>query len=185
MSSEFFANLNDLNLPKSDPAQDKNVHLSDFNVLLDQNIRDPDTSFKNEMHTAFRAMLDDISPAQKKVEDMEPEDGPCEHMGFFEPEIINNDTYHRLVQSIKDSPHWVYSGPNRIEPCQEGLVDKEQLQDILDQYTYEDGDFFRGSITIWGALEHNTGNRLYPNRLEIYYIDREDNRFVLKHKVLR
>jgi len=73
MSSEFFANLNDLDLPKSDPSQDKSIHLSDFNSLLDQDVRYPDTSFKDEMHTAFRAMLDDISPVQNKVEDMNPE----------------------------------------------------------------------------------------------------------------
>ncbi len=187
MSSEFLAGLSDLadTLPQNNsPPGQKEIHIKDF-LNCEVGTGKTRNDFEQEMHQAFRGMLDTISPTQNKVEDMEPTNGLYEHLGFLEPEIKNDETYHRLVQAVKDSPHWAYSGPNRIEPVQAGLVDLVQLQGILDKFDYGEGDFFRGSITLWGSYEHGTDNHMFPNHLSVYYVEREQDRFVLIHKVLK
>ncbi len=183
MSSGFLAGLSELPISDTPPGQKEEIHIKDF--INCEEVNASKTSFEQEMHQAFRGMLDTISPVQNKVEDMEPTNGLYEHLGFFEPEIKDNETYHKIVQAVKDSPHWAYSGPNRIEPVQEGLVDLVQLQNILDKFDYGEGDFFRGNISLWGSYDHGTDNHMFPNHLSVYYIERDRDRFVLTHRVLK
>jgi len=122
-------------------------------------------------------MCEMIIPPQNR--DIIDEEVTCEHIGYFEPEIRDDTTYNELVNAIKESGSWLYSGPNRIEPVQEGYIDIQQLQEILNKFEYQSRDFFRGSISLWGKYKYD------PSYLEIIYVKKIDNRMVLITNVLK
>lgn len=161
---------------------DKNNILPSISDLLAQ--QDSTPSLLKNMELSFAKMLDLISPSQNEDENLDYVQ-MYEHLGFFEPEIKNDDTYNQLVQAVKDDGKWFYSDPNRIEPVHDGLVDIDQLQSILNMFEYGPDDFFRGSITLWGIYDHKTANRMHPNYLEVIYIKNINGHFRVVKNVLK